>query len=132
MSDLTDFFETALERHIFNDSVLGLPASFHYGLVTAVTDSEAGTVTEASGGSYARVAVSRNATQFPNARPIVNANDILFPEATADWGVCIGYGIWDAATNGNLLFYRAFTATRNVTTGVVLRIPAGQAGLSMN
>lgn len=60
---------------------------------------------EVSGGGYARVSITNNTTNFPNASNGSKSNGtvITFPSATVAWGTVVGWGIWDASTGGNLI-----------------------------
>ena len=79
------------------------------GLVTfglsQTTANKGGTVTEPSGGGYARVAVTNNLTSFPSASSgsKSNAVAIQFPSPTASWGTITTVFIADAATGGDVL-----------------------------
>jgi hypothetical protein len=75
--------------------------------------------TEVSGGSYARVAVTNNTTNFPNATGggpslKVNGTVITFPAPTADWGTVVGWGLYDAASSGNLLWTAPLTYSQEI------------------
>lgn len=128
MAALTNYLENKLIDHIFRTSSYTKPSTLYVGLITTITDAEAGTVTEVSGGSYARIArnpldanwaaSSTNGTTF-------NSATIQFPAATADWGTCTHMGIWDAATGGNLLIYSPLVAARTITTGTTPSFGAG-------
>lgn len=75
-------------------------------LFTAV-GIDAGTgFTEVTGGSYARVTTSGatwNAASGSAPSSITNSGAITFPVATANWGTVIAFGLYDAASAGNLL-----------------------------
>jgi len=75
-------------------------------LFTAV-GVDAGTgFTEVTGGSYARVSTSTstwNAATGSAPSTISNALAITFPTASASWGTIIAWGLYDAATAGNLI-----------------------------
>jgi len=79
------------------------------GLWTAsLSDSSTGsTAGEPSGGSYARVSVTNNSSNFDAASggATANTNLITFPMATASWGTVTYVGICDASTGGNLIAY---------------------------
>lgn len=129
MPAFTNYLEDQVLKHIFRTGSFTKPAAIYIGLMTAVTDGEAGTVTEVSGGSYARVAnapddANWNASSGGNGTT-ANAAAITFPTATADWGTATHFGIWDAATAGNLLIYASLTASRNITNGATPSFAAG-------
>lgn len=84
--------------------------------------TSAGGGTEVSGGSYARAAVANNSTSWPAATgvgPATKANGvaITFPTATASWGTVAAFGIFDAASAGNGLYWGTLTTSRAVATG---------------
>jgi hypothetical protein len=115
MSKLTNFGENALVDFFMRAQAAGLPADWHVGLVTAIGDAETASVTEVSGGAYARVAVTRSLAAFSGTQGAgsttassgtsgqsSNNAGITFPAPTANWGTVIGVGLWDAASGGNL------------------------------
>lgn len=84
-----------------------IPSPAYIALFTAVgTDAGTG-FTEVSGGSYARqsLAASFAAPSGTSPTTIVSNAAISFPTPTANWGTVIAFGIYDALTNGNLLFW---------------------------
>lgn len=121
MAALTNYLENKLIDHIFQNTAFTGPTTLYVALFTAVTDGEAGTVTEVSGGSYARVGVTASLSNWADATgnngTTSNVNVITFPTASADWGTVTHFGIYDAPTAGNLLIYAALTASRSITNG---------------
>lgn len=94
------------------------PGTVYVALYTAAP-TDAGGGTEATGGSYARVAVTNNATNWPAAAAGAKSNGvaITFPTATADWGTVVAFAILDASSGGNFLFWATLTTNREVLTG---------------
>lgn len=97
-------------------------------LTAAPSDSGGGT--EVSGGSYARVAVnstlanwagtqSAGSTTASSGSAALTSNNaaVTFPAPTGNWGVCSHFGIYDALTSGNLLYWAALTASKTVNNG---------------
>lgn len=85
---------------------------------------QAGTFTgaEISGSNYARVAVTANSTNFPNAssaEPSVTQNGtaISFPTPSADWGFVVGWIDSDASTAGNIWEWGAMTTHLDAPSG---------------
>lgn len=113
------------------DALLGdatiWPATVYIGLMTAAPALDGSGVVEPSGGSYARVAVTNNLTQWPAAasRTKSNANEIAFPTATAGWGTISHVGIFSASSGGDLLGYQALATARGVLNGDTFKLPAG-------
>lgn len=90
---------------VYRNTTFTSPATVFAGLITAVTDAEAGTVTEASFAGYARVAAAFSAPGASlGGRQIVTSGAVTFPQKTDAGSVSIiAVGIWDALTVGNLL-----------------------------
>jgi hypothetical protein len=81
------------------------PANTYAGLIQAVTDAEAGTVTESSFSGYARQAITFAAPAAGlGGRFVQNSSAVTFP-AKGDAGSVsiIAVGYWDALTVGNLM-----------------------------
>lgn len=78
------------------------PVGLFCALFTVVTDSEAGTGTEVTGGSYARVNVGTaiGAATSPGGNGS-NTSIVTFAAPTATWGTVIAFGIFDAVTVGS-------------------------------
>lgn len=118
MGSFSDFLELELLDHVFGNAAYTAPATLHVALFT-VTPSDSGGGTEVSGGSYARVAVTNNATNFPAASAGAKANGtaITFPAPTANWGTVVAFGIFDAASAGNLIAWGALTVNKTINNG---------------
>lgn len=72
-------------------------------LLTAVTDAEAGTVTEASWGAYARVSITFGAPS--PAGTTQNSGAITFAQrSSAGSDTAVAIGIYDASTAGELRY----------------------------
>lgn len=108
------------------DGVLGgpafsLPTVIYIALSTAAfSDSASGSsMTEVSGGSYARVAVTNNSTNWPAAvsGSKSNATVFTFPTATSSWGTVTSFYLVDAATGGNTLYGGDLVTPRSISTG---------------
>lgn len=91
------------------------------GLFTT-TAGEAGGGTEIVGGSYARANVAAWAAAVAGApstkQPSAAVN---FPAATADWAAgvtqVVAFGIFDAVSGGNMIWYGPLTTPRNILNG---------------
>lgn len=70
------------------------------------TDAGGGTeFTTGTAPAYARVALTNNTTNWPAGNPKSNGTAITFPTATGDWPRAFAWGIFDASTAGNLLYW---------------------------
>lgn len=90
--------------------------------------------TEATGGSYARVAVTNNQANFPApvAGVTTNANAITFPTSSAAWGTVNCVRLYDASSGGNLVGGALITPSASVdATGITVSFPAGQLSLTI-
>ena len=97
--------KNVLDYVVGKTAMPALPATY-LALFTAVGSDDGSGFTEASGGSYARVATAGAWGASSGVAPssITNSGGALaFPTATASWGTVIGWGLYDAATGGNLL-----------------------------
>lgn len=102
-----------------------IPCTYYFAIFTS-TPNAAGGGTEVSGGSYARVPVTNNSTNFPatSAQNKTNGTAINFPSSTAAWGTITAWGIYDAPTAGNLWFYGPITSV-TLNNGDTMNWPIG-------
>ena len=89
--------------------------------------------TELSGGSYARVAVTNNTTNFPNvaANIMVNGTAITFPQATANWNTADQVGLYTASSGGTLKYKDDLEAPVTVLTGQTRSFAAGDLKIKL-
>lgn len=121
----SDYLEMAILNHLYRATPYTPPATVYVSLHTTVpTDSSNGV--EVSGGSYARVAVTNNGTNWSAAalRVKTNATVIKFPTATLSWGTIKGWGTYDAPSGGNLLYY-GNTSSVAINNGWVAQFAVG-------
>jgi hypothetical protein len=69
---------------------------------------------EVTGGAYARQPVTFAQTSGPDPTIYKNTALVQFPTATASWGTITHFGIWSAASGGNLLGYNTVTTAKAV------------------
>ncbi|ODA09248.1 phage tail fiber protein [Paenibacillus polymyxa] len=102
------------------------PSQVYVALYTsAPTDSDTGQ--EVVGGGYARRPVTFSAPVVQDRRAVVaSTSDVVFPIASAKWGLITHVGIRDAAAGGNLIYHGAITTPRTAETNDTLRFLAGQ------
>jgi hypothetical protein len=80
-----------------------------------------------TGSGYARVSATFNAAASGTAD---NASAIQFAAATGSWGSVSHFGVFDAASSGNLLIHGAFSAAKTIASGDILKIDAGDLDIS--
>lgn len=102
----TNYLEDKLLDHVLGGGDYTRPATVYFALFT-VAPGESGGGTECSGGGYARVAVTNDATNWPAASGGSKSNGLVvsFPVLTGSIGTVAGFGIFDASSGGNLLYY---------------------------
>jgi hypothetical protein len=129
MSDMSNYLENALYNHVLRNTTYTSPTTIYAALFTAVTDAEAGTGTEVTGGSYARQTVAFGA---PSNGAGSNSGLITFPTATANWGTVTHASLADAVSGVNhLSIIKALAASKVVNTDDIFRFPIGNITFSM-
>lgn len=129
-TSFTDYYENLHVDCMFRGDACSptTPASYYVALNTAAC-SDSSTGTEVTGGSYARVAVSRAEASWKGTHgsatgassgtngTISNAAAITFPAPTANWGTITHFAIYDASTSGNMVLCQALTTSKTVNNG---------------
>lgn len=141
----SDYFEKQVLGWIKGTSVASSPVTLYIGLFTTNPgDTGTGAApadgTEATGNAYARVAVTSASgwsaiTASGTTQTLSNSGTITFPQATGSWGGSgvMAWGIWDAATVGNLIAWGALTgAPVTISNGFTPSLAAGQVALSLD
>lgn len=121
--EMSDYLEAALINATLRNTTYTSPTTVYVSLHTAdPTDADA--AGEVSGDGYARQACAFDA---PGATDGLTQNTALesFTAAGGDWGTITHFGIYDAVSGGNLLYYTALDASRVVTDGDTLEIAIG-------
>src|SRR4051812_36619830 len=106
MTGFSDYAAKKTLDHWTGKTDVGSVPTSYVALFTAA-GIDAGTgFTEVSTGSYARVATAGSDWSAATASApstATNANAITFPTATGSWGTIIAFGLYDAASVGNLI-----------------------------
>lgn len=136
MSAMSDYLENKLVDQLFRGQAFTAPATLHVGLLTAAP-SDAGGGTEVSGNGYARVAVTSSLANWAGTQAAAstvassgtggqtsNNAAITFATPTASWGTVSHFGIYDAASGGNLLFWGALTISKTINQSDTVSFPA--------
>ena len=138
----TTYLEHRLLNFIFkNNAAIGgvtfaSPGdSIYVGLATAVSDAEAGSLTEANFGSYARVQITAAnwtlASSSTDQQTIKNTNNFEFPASTSGSNVVTHAFIADAASSGNILFVGALDVQKVIESGDIFRVNAGNLTIEL-
>lgn len=129
MAALANFTENKLIDHTFRAIPYTAPETLYIGLLTGAPSDTGGGI-EVSGNAYARVAVTSGVAAWKSTNGTTsgastgtngttsNAAAINFPTPTpSGWGTVTHFGIFDAATAGNLLIYAALGQSKVINPG---------------
>lgn len=126
---MTAAHQKALGDHAIGKTAWTMPAGVHLGLFTASPGENGSLVSEISGGSYARRALTASMAAADTVTGIAtNTSAITFAAPTAAWGLNLYGGILDSATlgAGNVLFYAPWANPNVINNGdPAVVIPAG-------
>src|SRR5210317_1589099 len=128
----TTYLEHAILQFLFKndtESFATLGDSIYVGLATAVSDPEAGTLTEATFTNYARQQVTAANWTVPSVgtdtQTATNAANIEYPASGGTSNTITHALIADALSSGNILFIGALDASKTIASGDIFRINAG-------
>lgn len=132
----TTYLEHRLLNFLFKNNAISFATpgnSIYVGLATAVSDAEAGTLTEVNtstqDANYVRRQVNAAgwtiASASTNQQTVTNAANIEYPASSgiATYTVTHAF-IADASTSGNILFVGALDASKAIASGDIFRINA--------
>ncbi len=119
MSAKSNYLEKAVLDHVLGTSAMSSP-SVYISLYTS-NPAEDDSGTELSGNGYSRQAASFNAATSGagTATGPTAAKD--FTASGGNWGTVTHFGLHDAASSGNLLYYGALTEDKLIEDGDTLR-----------
>ena len=134
----TTYLENKILSLIFKNNAGSFSSpgdSIYIGLATAVADAEAGTLTEANFGAYARQQVTASAWTVPSVstdtQTATNSANIEYAASTGTSNTITHAFVADAATSGNILFIGALDANKTIGTGDIFRINAGNLSIEL-
>jgi hypothetical protein len=126
---------------MFRNTAYAKPDTYVAMIITnPVVDGDTGTtITEPSGGSYARKQVNINGGASPTwdlasgTTPtfVDNTHDITFTTATGSWGTVIAWAICSASTLGDVIAYDNSMADQAVDSGDTAKFLAGNLDIQM-
>jgi hypothetical protein len=128
MSEMSNYLENALINGTLRATSYTAPTTVYLALyLTDPTDADVGT--EVSGGSYVRQSITFGA---PSGGVTSNSVAIEFPQATAAWGTIQYIGIRDSLTTGNLLYHTALNSSKEIASGDIFKITAGNLTVTLS
>jgi hypothetical protein len=118
----SDKLEEYIKNEVLGAVAYAASATVYIGLWTsALSDtSTSASAGEVSGGSYARVAVTNNTTNFNSVTTgnKVNSTAWTFPAATANWGTVTHVGVFAVASGaGDMLLWADLTTAKAINNG---------------
>lgn len=144
MSAMSNYLENKLIDEIFRGQAFTVPTTLYIGLLTAAP-TDAGGGTEVTGGAYARASIASSLANWAGTQSTgsttassgtggTTSNNavINFPTPTATWNTVTHFGIYDAATAGNLLFWGALTTAKTVNIGDIVQFPAASLSFTLD
>lgn len=130
MAALSDYLEKLLLDWSMTTGSATRPTAWFLALYTAAP-SDAGGGTEVSGNGYAREAIAFAAADTPEGTT-ANTALIEFEADGGAWGEITHIGIFDASTNGNLLWHGALDTARTIGDGDKLEFAEGSVELTLD
>jgi hypothetical protein len=120
----SDYLEKIILDLVLGASAYSAPGTVYIALSTAAySDAATGSsMTEVSGGSYVRLAVTNNSTNWPAASGTspatkTNGTAFTFVTATGSWGTVASFYIVDASTAGNVLYGGDLSVSKAIASG---------------
>lgn len=127
----SEYLADALNDHVLKGVTYTPPTDVYIALFTSANgldNNTEGQQNEVSGNGYARLQIDNSTRSFTSSsgKSSSNAEDWDFPQATGAWGTVSHMAIMDAATSGNVLYWGALTAARDIQLDDIFRFLAGE------
>jgi len=127
MSDAkSNYLELKVLDHFLGTASTSSPSNVYLALHTA-NPTDAGSGAEVSGNGYSRQVIT-----FASASSGSAASNSVeeFTASGGAFGTVTHFGIWDASSSGNLLYYGALSASKTIADGDTLRFASGAITIS--
>lgn len=133
MGGFSDYLELEVLDHLFGAQTYTAPATYYVALFT-VAPTDAGGGTEVAGNNYSRVSSANNTTNWNTAASGATSNKvaITFPVASGSWGTVVAFGVFDAASGGNLIVWATLGTAKVVGAGQAAQFAAGQLAITLD
>lgn len=126
MSQMTDTFENYVLGEAFAKAGgFTKPSGYFIGLFRGNPGETGALTSECTGGSYARLNIT-SLMSDPSGGYIANSTDILFAQATANWGDITHVGILTSSALGTgvMVLYASLSATVTINNNEQFKINA--------
>lgn len=117
----SDYLENKLLNYVLKNAAYSAPSTVYVGLYTAAP-TDAGGGTEVSGNNYARKACTFSTATSGSSS---NSGDLAFDTPSATWGTVVAFGVFDALTTGNLLYWADLTDNKTINKDDTVAFAAG-------
>lgn len=124
---ITEFLAHKFLGFTLCGSAFTQPTTLYMALATFV-GTGGNTFTEVASYGYTRKQLKFGA---PVSGGTANNTPVAFPTATGNWGYVAHYGVYDASSGGNLLFYGDLTQAKTITSGDIPTVAIGELGVSV-
>lgn len=145
MAAMSDYLENKIVDWLLRGQTFTPPTSVYVGLFTAAP-TDAGGGTEVSGNAYARVAIASSLANWAGTQAAAsttastgtsgttsNNGAVNFPTPTpSGWGTVVAFGLFDALTAGNLLFYGNLTVSKTINAGDTVTFAAASLSIQID
>ena len=126
---MKSYFQASRELNMSaRGQVYSCPTTWYIALSsTTIQPDGSGVLEPLATSGYSRVPVQVSPTSWSNCveNVIYNLVDIIFNEATSDWGVMTDFAVFDAETGGNLLYYEKLNRPKSIEMNDEVRFKAG-------
>jgi hypothetical protein len=142
MSAMSNYLENKLVDQLFRGQTAPTTSTLYVALFSAAPN-DAGGGTEITGNNYSRVSVTSSLANWAGTQSTgsttassgtggatSNNAAITFPTPSATWGTVTHFGIFDAASSGNLLFHGALSISKTINQGDTVSFPAGSLSVT--
>ena len=125
---MSNYLENKVLNHICGNGEYTAPRKCYMALLTSSsTDETAGT--EVVGAGYSRKSITFDGSVDGVVKKL---SDIVFDVAEEDWGVITSVAVFDAETDGNMLFYADLSNSQEVTQDNQMIFKAGKLTISLD
>lgn len=124
----TTYFLNLIAGNVFNTQTLpALPKKYYIGLSLTQPMVDGSGVTEPTASEYERVEITNFST--PSNGVVQTTGTVSFPESLSSWGIVSHYVIFDAQTEGNLLWFCALDSPKSIETDTLTTFRSGEIKL---
>jgi hypothetical protein len=144
MAAMSDYLENKIIDQVFRGQAYSFPTTLYVGLFSASPSDVAGG-TEITGNNYSRSSVTNSLANWAGTQAAAstaassgssgttsNNSAITFATPSASWGAVVAFGIFDAASAGNLLFYGNLSISKTINQGDTVTFPAASLSIQID